>query len=157
MAFPSPCCPQKLPAATDHQTVTALAMTPLPHPLVLAQGNWVELDILEISFHWGNSCCLIRAYGWPAWSEERVKIPPATLWNAGKAPWPLPLNSHCTNTVAHTFSYPLILDEELRLELVLPGTEKCLKLADGCRFSYLNVSLLYLQVWRATFGSVPSG
>lgn len=30
MAFPRPCCPQKLPAATDPQTVTALAMTPLP-------------------------------------------------------------------------------------------------------------------------------
>lgn len=99
MGFLSFSCPGKLPAATDHQTVTALAMTAPPHPAVPLQGNWEKLDILAlnhlaISFHWRNSGCLVRAYGLSAPSEEWGKIPPAVLRShgcVGKAAQTVPL------------------------------------------------------------------
>lgn len=159
-------CPFQVAAVSrscqQPQTTTQRQHWPWPLCLTLAQGNWVDVGHAgfkpeAISFHWRNSCCLVRAYGSPAWSEEWVKIPPAMLWKAGKVPWPLPLNSHCTNIAAQTVSHPLILDEQLRLKLVLPEARKCLKLADGYPFSYLNASLLYSQLWRNTFVSVLSG
>lgn len=76
----------KLPVAMDYQTATAQAMTPLPQPAVLLQGNCVVLDNLAlnhlaISFRWRKPCCLARAYGLSA--KSHLMLHSHGLWWEG--------------------------------------------------------------------------